>query len=138
MINTATLYRVEKADAGTFGVFLLDGEAFCVTLEPPDLGNRSDVSCIPEGRYRCMPVDSPHFGRTYEITDVPGRTHILFHPGNLRRDTHGCVLLAGRFGVLGSERAVLGSRPVCDQFLLRAGWDAFDLTIIDATARTNG
>lgn len=133
MVKTATLYRLEKSDAGTFGALVFDGHALCVTLEPPDLGNQSDISCIPEGRYRCEPVYSPHFGNTYAVTDVPNRTHILFHSGNLCRDTHGCILLGRKFGQLGNERAVLVSRKACEEFMTRAGVEPFDLRIADVS-----
>jgi hypothetical protein len=62
-------------------------------------------------------VDSPTFGPTFEVADVPGRTAILFHRGNVVRDTRGCILLGRRFGRLGAERAVLDSRAAFDEFL---------------------
>lgn len=133
VIQSATLYRLDKSPAGTFGVLSLDGRAFCATLEPPDRGNASDLSCIPEGSYRCGPVDSPHFGRVYEILDVPGRTHILMHPGNTVADTHGCVLLGRYFGALGGERAVLQSTPVVRELRERGEGQGFDLRVVDVS-----
>lgn len=121
------IVRLEKSREGTFGVLRLGGRVFCVTLEPPDLGNRRDVSCIPAGRYACRRVNSPVFGPTFEITGVPGRSHILFHPGNVVRDTRGCVRLGRRFGQVGQDRAVIESRPAVAEFLDRclavAGFD---------------
>ena len=133
MIRKATLRRIEKSDAGTFGVLLIDEAAFCVTLEPPDRGNLPDISCIPEGTYRCKPVKSPHFGNVYEITAVPGRTNILFHPGNLRRDTHGCVLLGRKFGALNDDRAILDSSKTCAEFFAHAGGAEFELRVVDVS-----
>jgi len=133
MIEQATIHRLEKSDVGTFGVLSLDGRAFCVTLEPPDNGNARDISCIPEGVYLCKPVNSPHFGHVYEIVDVPGRTNILFHPGNIRRDTHGCVMLGRQYGTLNGERAVLTSSKTCDDFFSEAGGDSFRLRVVDVS-----
>ncbi len=133
MIQFATIHRLEKSDAGTFGVLLLDGGVFCVTLEPPDLGNASLLSCIPEGEYRCRPVDSPRFGATLEIAGVQGRTHILFHPGNRVRDTHGCVLVGRQFGELEGERAILNSTGTWEELMGRAEGHGFDLRVTDAS-----
>lgn len=113
------IVRLEKGSEGTFGVLRVDGEVFCVTLEPPDRGNRVDVSCIPAGEYVCRRVDSPAFGATFEVCDVPGRSQILFHQGNVAGDTRGCVLLGRSFGLLGSERAVVQSRTTFRDFLAR-------------------
>jgi len=122
------IVRLEKGLSGTFGVLRMDGEVFCVTLEPPDRGNLPEVSCIPAGEYDCRRVESPSFGTTFEIGGVPGRDHILFHQGNVVSDTRGCVLLGRSFGMLGSERAVVRSRPTFREFLDRCG-DARRFTV---------
>lgn len=125
--------RLEKSDGATFGVLRMDGEVFCVTLEPPDRGNRVGESCIPAGTYDCRRVESPSFGPTFEITDVPGRSHILFHQGNLAGDTEGCVLLGRNYGVLGGERGVTQSRPAFREFLSRFnGRDSFRLEVSES------
>lgn len=122
--------RLEKGQDGTFGVLRLDGQVLCVTLEPPDKGNKRDVSCIPAGEYICKRVESPSFGTTFEVTGVPNRSHILFHQGNVVNDTHGCVLLGTRFGTLGQERGVLQSRNALHTFLKRCGdADGFGIVI---------
>jgi hypothetical protein len=122
--------RLEKSEEGTFGVLRLDGRVQCVTLEPPERGNRVGVSCIPAGTYTCRRVDSPTFGPTFEVADVPGRTAILFHQGNVARDTHGCILLGSRFGRLGPERGVLDSRAAFAEFLDRCADErVFQFTI---------
>ena len=105
MVEKVEIVRLEKGFDGTFGVLRLDGKVFCVTLELPDLDNEANISCIPAGAYTCRRVDSPAFGRTFEISDVPGRSHILFHAGNVADDTQGCVLLGRYFGLLEIGRA---------------------------------
>ncbi|NJB68517.1 hypothetical protein GGQ74_002190 [Desulfobaculum xiamenense] len=107
---TLRLERLEDGVAGTFGVLVMDGRVCGVTLEPPDRGNRRDVSCIPVGRYACRGRVSARFGETFEVLDVPGRSDILFHAGNTLADTHGCILLGERMGVVGGVRGIIGSR----------------------------
>jgi len=95
----------------TFGVFKdFEGKPFAVTLEPEWLNNLVDNSCIPSGDYLCKRVDSPKYGDTFEITGVPGRTHVLFHWGNLPKNTKACVLVAEKFGELGGKTAILQSK----------------------------
>ena len=132
-MQSVELIRLEKGGQGTFGVLRLDGEVFCVTLEPPERGNLTDISCIPAGRYRCRRVVSPRFGETFEVTGVPGRSQILVHAGNLAADTRGCVLVGRRYGVLGSERAVLESKATFAEFMDRCrGADDFEFRVEDA------
>ncbi|MDC0335321.1 DUF5675 family protein [Pseudodesulfovibrio sp.] len=117
MIEKAELIRLEKSAEGTFGVLRLNGQVFCVTLEPPDYNNSKNISCIPAGRYSCRRVQSPRFGATFEVREVPGRSHILLHPGNVTDDTQGCVLLGRQFGFLRGDRAVLNSGRTFAQFM---------------------
>jgi len=63
------------------------------TLENTWLNNEPFISCIPAGSKICKRVDSPRYGNTFEVTDVEGRTHILFHWGNYEKNTLGCILL---------------------------------------------
>ncbi len=130
MADRVELIRLEKGPEGTFGVLRLDGRVFCVTLEPPDNGNAREISCIPAGNYICCRVESPHFGRTYEVRDVPGRSHILFHRGNMVDDTKGCVLLGSGFGRLHGDRAILDSGRAFSRFLEQCGeCDGFEFTV---------
>ena len=122
--------RLEQGEQGTLGVVRLDGRCCWLSLEPPDRGNRPNVSSIPAGEYRCGPVASPRFGETYAVLDVPGRSHILFHAGNTAADTEGCILLGRRFGSVEGRRAVLESRPGLAGFLRSlAGGEGFRLRI---------
>jgi hypothetical protein len=119
----------ESAQYGTFGVLKVNKEVFCVTLEPPDLLNRLSMSSIPAQQYIAEPYQSLRFGFTYQIDNVPGRTHILFHSGNKVKDTEGCILLAEHFGKLKGERAVLNSGGTFNRFLGLLGGEPFHLTI---------
>lgn len=92
-----TLKRIALRDDGTFGVLLIDGRPFAVSLERPWRNNRCGESCIPEGEYTCARVNSTKFGLTWMVKDVPGRGEILFHAGNTFKDSHGCILVAEKF-----------------------------------------
>ena len=87
-----TLERTVRDDTITMGKLRGDGWMLC-TLENPWLNNEPYVSCIPVGYYECKRVDSPRYGNTFEVTDVEGRTHILFHWGNWEKNTLGCILV---------------------------------------------
>ena len=65
--------------------------------------------CIPEGEYEIRLTNSPHFGRVYEVMNVPDRTHILIHKGNFCcarghteyvTDSYGCILPGETFSRL--------------------------------------
>jgi len=127
------LIRIETGNEGTFGVLLLNDEAFCVTLEPEDLDNQDSISCIPTGTYLCKRVVSPKYGDVFEVQDVPNREHILFHAGNRDNNTEGCILLAQYFGKLKGDRAVLNSGNTLKAFRLELeGHMSFALQIIEA------
>lgn len=126
--------RVEDNETqGTFSVLTLNGEAYCVTLEPPERENLAQKSCIPAGQYIARRVDSPKFGKTWEITNVPNRSAVLFHGGNQVTDTLGCVLLAQYFGKLKGNRAVLNSGATFAQFLTdTTDYETLHVTISEA------
>lgn len=108
-IRNLRLIRISYLNLLTYGV-LLDGKIpFCLTLERPWLENKRSISCIPEGHYLCKRTNSPKFSDTFEVTNVPERSHILFHKGNLADDTHGCILLGEQYELLSGEMAILAS-----------------------------
>ena len=130
LIPTVRLNRQEESSQGTFGVLLICSQVFCVTLEPSDELNEQNISSIPAQQYQCMKIHSPQFGETFEIIDVPGRSHILFHAGNRRKDTEGCVILAQHFGKLQGNRAVRNSGATFRKFMeIMKDVDKFLLTI---------
>ena len=131
-VKQLTLRRVETGTQGTFGVLTTGGLPFALTLEREWLGNKTSVSCIPEGEYLCKRVKSPRFRNTFEVTDVEGRTHILFHKGNLDDDSHGCILLGEKFGMLNANAGILESKQGFNEFmLLLEEEDEFSLNIIN-------
>lgn len=63
------------------------------TLELPDLDNEPNISCIPEGLYKCVRIVSPSLGDCFDIYNVLDRTYIRIHAGNFTRQIEGCILV---------------------------------------------
>jgi len=124
------LIRLEESEQGTLGALRIDKELFCATLEPADRENAVGRSSIPAQQYRCTRHDSAKFGKTWEVADVPGRSAILFHAGNIAGHTEGCILLGQHWGKLSGDRAVLNSGATFQAFLARtADADELHLTV---------
>ena len=124
--------RIAETDDGMFGVVVDGITPFALTLENMWLNNTRNLSCIPAGEYRCERVNSPRFGDTFEVMNVPDRTHILFHKGNTEDNTKGCILIAEEFGYLNKKTAILSSSKGYGEFMQRLeGLDSFTLKIED-------
>lgn len=124
------LIRLEETEQGTIGVLKIDKEVFCFTLEPPDKLNERNRSSIPAQQYVCVPYESNRHGKTFEIQDVPGRSDVLFHAGNVVEHTAGCVLLGDKIGKLKGKRAILNSGNTFAAFLDRlSGQHIVHLTV---------
>ena len=114
-MRRAILRRDLFDDHGTRGVLAAPGLAPLHIMEPPWRDNRRGCSCIPPGVYPVLPHRSPRFRDCLLVTDVPGRSHILIHRGNLGGDrdkgfhTHtlGCLLPGAHRGRI----MVKGRRP---------------------------
>ena len=129
-----TLKRLSYTHAGTFGALLDSDEIpFALTLEREWADNMPNISCIPFGIYECKRVISPRFGETFEILNVMNRTHILFHKGNVEKDSRGCILIGEKFEKLGNRYAILESRHGFNEFMGKLlNIDLFMLHIKDA------
>ena len=102
----------------TYGVLARDtGVPFALTLERPWLDNQRSVSCIPEGIYKAKRHRSPRFGETFWLQDVPGRSEILFHKGNIDDDTHGCLLVGEQFNPVLGENGITASKEGFAEFM---------------------
>jgi hypothetical protein len=131
-----TLLRVGSSDHGTFGVLRDGAIPFAVTMEPPWSNNEQRVSCIPPGLYTCKRVVSPKFGETFEVTGVPGRSHILFHAGNTLDDTEGCIMVAEEFGGTDMLPIIVSSKRGYGEFMAKQiSKDAFEIEVMDITTR---
>ena len=105
------LTRYALFDDRTLGRLVVDGEVF-YTVEKPWKDNKPFVSCIPAGRYTITKGDSPRFGpNTWQVMDVPQRTHILFHVGNTADDVVGCIAVGtnvyGHLDGVGKSKAAM-------------------------------
>lgn len=109
----------ENFEYGTIGVLRIGRSVFCATLEPPELLNKRNVSCIPAKPYLIKPFYSPSFQfNTYKVMNVPDRSGILFHPGNTRDDTEGCIILGQYPNKLkGPSRALINSGKTFKAFM---------------------
>lgn len=127
-----TIKRVSYLPEGTLGVILQDNVPFALTAELPWLNNLPSKSCIPTGKYVCKRVQSPKFGDTFEITNVPKRKNILFHKGNVpKKDSKGCILIGEQFEMMGLNVAVIASGKGYGEFMERMkDVDGFELEIV--------
>ena len=116
-MSDLTLKRVALNGDATFGVLILGTVPFAVCLERPWLNNAPQKSCIPFGVYTCKRVKSPKFGDTFEVMGVPGRSHILFHQGNIPEDSLGCILVGERFDPVNGKHGIAASREGFKEFL---------------------
>ena len=109
---------------GTFGQIFVDKKLFGPTLEPPWRENRCNLSCIPAGEYPCRYAHSPRWGMVFFVEQVPGRSHVRIHQGNLGGDTElklkthtqGCLILGSYTGSLSGQQAVLNSLTAVKRF----------------------
>lgn len=125
-----TLDRLYQSSDCTLGVLSSNDGLLCFTLENPWLDNQVSISCIPEGHYTCKPHNGRKYQNTWEVTSVSGRSAILFHSGNVEKDTRGCILPGLTKGVLNGKRAVLGSRLAMEKLRDYIGINkTFDLNI---------
>lgn len=130
------LKRIHTGDFGTFGELMVkDHPPFALTLEPPDKNNAPNISCIPAGDYLCYPVNSPRFGKTWEVVDVPGRTHILFHAGNTaapdKSDTLGCVMVAKKHHTFNGIPGILNKKGLAEFKEIVEGEEVVKLSITE-------
>jgi hypothetical protein len=139
----ATLTREKTGDSGTFGTLRIGGLTLA-TGELPYRGNATGISSIPAGDYWCKRITSPKFGHVYEITNVPGRSHVLIHAGNfcgdkalgLKSDVEGCCVLGQRIGKIEGQDAVTSSDAAMRAFDTYCGDEDIALTIIEEYAET--
>ena len=99
------LIRISRTLTETFGVWIIDGNPVCCTLELPWRDNNRKVSCIPAGIYPCTNVQKG----IIRVGNVPNRDGIQVHVGNKASDIEGCILAGSEFGensVFASKKAI--------------------------------
>ena len=65
----------------------MDSSPLCFCLEPTEI-------MIPLGTYPVKMAMSHRFQRLTPHLEVPGRTYIEIHGGNVATDSEGCILVA--------------------------------------------
>ena len=139
-MQRAILVRLANEDKQTLGHFTLYEDASvvfsCKSLELPDLGNQTDISCIPKGDYICCKRYSTKYGWTYLVREVDeehvkGRKWILIHFGNYFHNSRGCILLGQDFIDINQDgyRDVTSSRRTM-RTMTRLADDIFKLSIV--------
>ena len=125
----ATLKRF-STNSCTLGKLYFNKAFVCNTIEREWLDNKVNISCIPAGNYKCSITNSPRFGLTYQVNDVDGRTHILFHIANRASELQGCIAPVKDYGIINDEWAGLSSTSAYNRFMIAANGKDFDLKII--------
>lgn len=120
MIAINSRKYTDKQTTGCFCLF--DGDKLIITfntLEPVWKDNKPFVSCIYEGTFIVKKVLSPTFGWCFEITNVQGRSNILFHWGCFIDNTEGCVLVGDSFKDINNDglKDVRNSKKTFDKFM---------------------
>ncbi len=110
------IVRFSETKDGTFGVMEYNGVPFSYTLEPNDRGNGRN-SCIPPGRYHCIRHHGTKFKNAWAITNVPNRSAILFHVGNIEDDSLGCILMGSTLASVKSKLGVIHSSNTFNKFM---------------------
>lgn len=121
------LTRIKTNLNGTFGTLQLPSGKVLSTLELLWKNNQRQISCIPAAIYQCDIVNSPKFGRVYQVKDVPNRSHILIHAGNWTKDTSGCILV----GMSNSDTQLFESKKALALLMDELNGQSFKLEIID-------
>ena len=134
------LTRYGYTPMGAFGEIELPNGTKLYTVELPWRGNSRSVSCIPSGAYtlrkRLSGVVRRSSGGKYaqgwEVTNVPGRTYVMFHVANTIDDLEGCIGVGLDLGFVAGKWAVTNSGAAFDEFMsaLR-GQDEWLLEIVD-------
>lgn len=127
------LVRKYCGETGTFGELRISesGTVVAYSLERSYSDGGIWAPKVAPGEYICkrgMHVIEDNKGpfETFEITDVPGHTGILFHKGNYQKDSTGCILLGSY--IYGN--ALVQSTQAFEKFMnLMAGVDGFRLTV---------
>lgn len=131
-MKSVVLERFCYSGQGVFGELYIPGAEVLATVERPWLGNKREVSCIPNGEYICRPRRYNRGGYdAYEVTNVKDRTHILFHRGNFVRNSKGCILINQEHGAHKGEWCGLNSKVAFNYFMEEMNGEPFELFICD-------
>jgi len=130
---------------GTFGELLTpEDKHLCYTIERPWEDNKSNISCIPNGKYTVRSYKSVKFGPSWILNggtvdrfdnNNGQRWGILIHPANKPSQLAGCIAPVTSFVTIHSEWGGSRSRSAMRvlntylEHLLDTGEDRWTLNI---------
>ena len=131
------LIRKDFRTDGIFGqLFKDDNTFFCYTLEHAFVfGDEAPSPAVHAGSYLCVRGDHtlPHKKdpfETFMLTEVPGHTGILIHPGNYQDDSSGCILVGDSIIMSGRGQMITNSTATWLKLLeILKDTDSFFLTV---------
>ncbi len=130
-MSAAYLIRDEVTSECIRGIMYAEGELFHI-LERPWLHNESNKSCICTGTYRAEYLPRSTSGKyrsVFWLREVPERSGILMHNGNIVDHSKGCLIIGKRRGVLAGKRAVLNSKTALHEFVELMQHQSFQIRI---------
>lgn len=135
----AILSRGPSSLLGTPGTFSIPEKGFvCASLELPWRDNKSGLSCIPTGTYKCVATWSPKYKRAmYLVVPTGSRTGIRMHSANFagavdhgfKADLLGCIALGTSVIEVNKQHFLRSSRITMQKFEKLLGLQNFRLTI---------
>ena len=139
-IKVQVIRTLDDGTQTTGNLFVSGDQTYtCSTLERPYLNNQRGISCIPAGRYICVKKDAteaiPY--QHISITNVPNRSGVAIHTGNLYSQSKGCILVGKNYADINKDghTDVLNSRNTFTQ-LMNVLPDEFSLQITEAITKS--
>lgn len=118
--------RTQYRSDGIFGEMSdSNGKVIAYTLEHAYLqDNGSYAPKVPVGIYTCKRGEHRLHGMvndftTFEITNVPNHTNILFHWGNWNNDSDGCCLLGAAIVPSSKGQMITNSKVIFQEFMTK-------------------
>lgn len=94
------IYRDTFTEESTIGDLSVDGSFFSYALEDYDRkmedGGKKvyGKTCVPRGTYDVVIDFSPKYNKEMpHVLNVPGFEGVRIHPGNMAKDSEGCILV---------------------------------------------
>lgn len=129
---TVILLRDEIFPSCMRGTLFVMGKEFQI-LERPWVDNKRNISCIPQGVYDVCKLKKSSSGKyrdVFYVMDVPDRSGVLTHNGNIVSHTRGCLIAGKRRGKLAGKPAVLNSRSAMAELNNLIEDETFKLIVI--------
>jgi hypothetical protein len=115
------LIRDERGADYTYGKLYINDNYFCETIEDEERAQKvMHETAIPKGTYKIILNFSNRFQQRMPLLlNVPNFSGIRIHTGNTDDDSSGCIILGRTRGRLKGQPAVLESRVVFNELMVR-------------------